>query len=151
MPWNPGWFDRFPSQCKKKQPRPTKANTLSAVPHKDAAKLERERFGLVGATTVRRAAHPAVGAEVVARDARNAAWQLISLQQSETEQGLQWSTAGNLWYWRRTIADLEAANVRAVQEGFMLERQAQRYTVPEEDWAELEPVLGWMFDFRDYE
>ena len=64
---------------------------------------------------------------------------------------MQWSTAGNLWYWRRTIAGLEAANVRAVQEGFMRERQAQRYAVPEEDWAELEPVLGWMFDFRDYE
>ena len=151
MPWNPGWFLRFPSQCKKKQPRPTKANTLRAVSHKDAAKLEKERLGQVGARTVRRAVHPTVGAETVARDARNAAWELISLQQGETEQGFQWSAAGNLWYWRQTIAALEAANVRAVQEGFVLERQGQRYAVLEEDWAELEPVLGWMFDFRDYE
>ena len=42
-------------------------------------------------------------------------------------------------------------NLAAAKMNYLLERQAQRYTVPEEDWAELEPVLGWMFDFRDYE
>ena len=129
---NRGWEIRFPQRrMKLKQKTPKRETVWPAIQHKELRQIE---IAEVNRETME-PFHPLFSrVKIISRDAKAAAWQLMYIEQTETDQGWEWTTAGNFQDWSREIARLEAPGLATAKMNYLLERQGERIAGTEQEW-----------------